>query len=231
MSICSVFSPVVGREVCKILLSFALFHFVLQGQICLLFQVSLEFLLLHSSPLAAHAHGGDLLATCVQSQAWIAGPRRHPDCLLRTLRFQKHELEGTMERASFYISSHLTDGAQRPKKGINLFKKAFHAVCGILVPGPRIEPVSPAVEGWSLNHWATWKSQSPTCRIQFPNQRLDPIQGSKSPNHWTAREFPTNELFNNNYTLRMSLPSGSFLKPLILIHPRVDRLKTIIIES
>ena len=51
MSMCSVFSPVVGREVCKILLSFALFHFVLQGQSCLLFRVSLDFLLLHSSSL------------------------------------------------------------------------------------------------------------------------------------------------------------------------------------
>ena len=35
----------------KTLLAFALLHFVLQGQICLLLQVSLDFLLLHSSPL------------------------------------------------------------------------------------------------------------------------------------------------------------------------------------
>ena len=35
----------------KTLLAFALLHFVLQGQICLLFQVSLDFLLLHASPL------------------------------------------------------------------------------------------------------------------------------------------------------------------------------------
>ena len=34
----------------KTLLSIALLHFVLQSQICLLFQVSLDFLLLHSSP-------------------------------------------------------------------------------------------------------------------------------------------------------------------------------------
>ena len=34
----------------KTLLVFALLHFVLQGQICLLLQVSLEFLLLHSIP-------------------------------------------------------------------------------------------------------------------------------------------------------------------------------------
>ena len=35
----------------KTLLAFALLHFVLQGQTCLLFQVSLDFLLLHSNPL------------------------------------------------------------------------------------------------------------------------------------------------------------------------------------
>ena len=34
----------------KTLLAFALLHFVLQGQTCLLLQVSLDFLLLHPSP-------------------------------------------------------------------------------------------------------------------------------------------------------------------------------------
>ena len=33
------------------MLTFALLHFVIQGQTCLLLQVSLDFLLLHSSPL------------------------------------------------------------------------------------------------------------------------------------------------------------------------------------
>ena len=58
MSLRRVFSYVVGRRCLlwpvwslgKILLAFALFHFVLQGQTCLLLQVSLDFLLLHSSP-------------------------------------------------------------------------------------------------------------------------------------------------------------------------------------
>ena len=67
MSMCRDFCLVVGREVCKTLLAFALLPFVLQGQIYLLLQGALDFLLLHSSPLAAHAHGGDLLATCVWS--------------------------------------------------------------------------------------------------------------------------------------------------------------------
>ena len=40
----------------KTLLAFALFHLVLQSQTCLLFQVSLDFLLLHSSPLCWRGH-------------------------------------------------------------------------------------------------------------------------------------------------------------------------------
>ena len=58
MSVCRVFSCVVGRgcllwPMCfldKTLLAFALLHSILQGQICLLVQVFLDFLLLHSSP-------------------------------------------------------------------------------------------------------------------------------------------------------------------------------------
>ena len=59
MSMCRDFPYVAGRgcllwPVCsfgKTLLAFDLLHFVLQGQICLLLQVSLDFLLLHSITL------------------------------------------------------------------------------------------------------------------------------------------------------------------------------------
>ena len=59
MSMCRVSSCVVGRgcllqPVCslgKAMLAFTMLHFVLQGQIYLLLQVALDFLLLHSSPL------------------------------------------------------------------------------------------------------------------------------------------------------------------------------------
>ena len=59
MSTCRAVSCVVGRgcllspvsSLGKTLLAFALLHFVLQDQICLSLQVSLDFLLLHSSPL------------------------------------------------------------------------------------------------------------------------------------------------------------------------------------
>ena len=64
MSMCRVFSCVVGRGCLlwpvhflgKTLLAFALLHYVFQGQICLLLQVFLGFLLLHSSPLEWKEH-------------------------------------------------------------------------------------------------------------------------------------------------------------------------------
>ena len=64
LSTCRVFSCVVGRgcllwPVCslgKTLLAFALLRFVLQGQICLLLQVSVDFLLLHSNCLWWKGH-------------------------------------------------------------------------------------------------------------------------------------------------------------------------------
>ena len=63
-SICRVISCVVGRgcllwlvySLSKTLLAFALLHFVLQGQACLLLQESLDFLLLYSTPLWWKAH-------------------------------------------------------------------------------------------------------------------------------------------------------------------------------
>ena len=69
MSICRVFSCVVGRGCLlwlvhsfgKSLLAFALLHFVFQGQTCLLLQVSLDHLLLHSSPLGWKGHSFQVL--------------------------------------------------------------------------------------------------------------------------------------------------------------------------
>jgi len=46
-----VFGACQVRSLGRTLLAFALLHSVLQGQICLLLQVFLDFLLLHSSPL------------------------------------------------------------------------------------------------------------------------------------------------------------------------------------
>ena len=71
---CRVFSCVVGRQcllwpvhsVGRTLLAFPLLHSVLQGQICLLLQVFLDFLLLDSSPLYWKGHLlGVLILKCV----------------------------------------------------------------------------------------------------------------------------------------------------------------------
>ena len=64
ISMCKVFSCVVGRGCLlwpvhflgKTLLAFALVHSTFQGQICLLLQVFLDFLLLYSSPLEWKGH-------------------------------------------------------------------------------------------------------------------------------------------------------------------------------
>ena len=59
----------------KTLLSFALVHFVLQGQTCLLLQASLDFLFLHSDPLMMKKmsfFGGGVLEFCQENALVIA---------------------------------------------------------------------------------------------------------------------------------------------------------------
>ena len=64
MSMCRVLSWVVGRgcllwpacSLDKTLLAFAVLHFVLQGQTCLLLQISLDFVLLHFNHLRWKRH-------------------------------------------------------------------------------------------------------------------------------------------------------------------------------
>ena len=42
-----------------------------------------------------------------------------------------------------------------------LYFLLHHAACRILVPQPEMEPTSPAVEAWHLNHWTT--GEVPIC--------------------------------------------------------------------
>ena len=85
MSMCRVFSCVVGkgcslwqvRSLGKTLLAFDLLHFVLQGQMCLLLQVSLDFLHLHSGPrqptlLECRYNGHSCLENPMDRRAWWA---------------------------------------------------------------------------------------------------------------------------------------------------------------
>ena len=93
MSMCRVFSCVVGRGCLlwlvhsfgKTLLTFALIHCVLQGQICLLFQVSLDFLLLHAAVAAA--------AKLLQSCPTLRPHRRQPTRLPHPWILQARTLE------------------------------------------------------------------------------------------------------------------------------------------
>ena len=84
MSMCRVVCCIVGkgcllwpvRSLSKILLAFALLYVVLQGQICLLFQVSLDFLLLHSSPLWWKGHLFFLVLVLAWKIPWREEPGR-----------------------------------------------------------------------------------------------------------------------------------------------------------
>ena len=44
----------------------------------------------------------------------------------------------------------------------------YHVACGILVPWPRIESVSPALEAWNFNHWTTGEVSSLPFRLWPP---------------------------------------------------------------
>ena len=89
MSMCRVISCVVGRgcllwpvhSLGKTLLAFALFHCALQVQTCVLFQVSLDLLLLHSSPLWWKVHLCVCVCVCVLVLENLV-------CLHRTLQVQ-----------------------------------------------------------------------------------------------------------------------------------------------
>ena len=72
MSTCRDISWVVGKGTLaywqNFMLAFAPLHFVLQDQTCLLLQVSLDFLLLHSSPLWWKGHLFVCVCVCVSSR-------------------------------------------------------------------------------------------------------------------------------------------------------------------
>ena len=70
--------------------------------------------------------------------------------------------------------------------------------CGILVPRTEIEP-TPAVESWSLNHWATGEAWS--------------------LNHWTTGEVPRSLFFYNLISVLSILPMQ---QTLISVNSRIS---------
>ena len=139
---CRVFSCVVGRECLlwpvpslgRTLLVFALLHFVPQGQICLILQVSLDFQLLHSCPLWWKGHiflvlvpkGLVGLHRTIQLQLlrhWWLGPR------LRLLWYWMVCL-GNEQRSSccFWVTS-INKRIQNAVLGWNLKNDRMISVC------------------------------------------------------------------------------------------------------
>ena len=72
--------------------------------------------------------------------------------------------------------------------------------CGILVPGPGIEPAPPALEAWSPNHWTTREvpadqSTLNESKMLFIKRSLPyPVRFSC----WTERNILMNASFNVN---------------------------------
>ena len=67
--------------------------------------------------------------------------------------------KGIWIRSTIYAEGvvSLREGAKSIGGGFFNSKNSFfgHAACEVLVPQPKIEPAPPALEAWSLNHWAT----------------------------------------------------------------------------
>ena len=53
----------------------------------------------------------------------------------------------------------------RPPFYLFLYFWPSHTTCGILVPGPGIEPAPPAVEARGLNHWTAREVPRPPFKV------------------------------------------------------------------
>ena len=110
-----------------------------------------------------------------------------------------------------------------------LFKIKFlhHAACDILVPQPGIEPVPPALEAWSLNHWTT--KEVP---FLWPPSHLCFFLGSFIHFHEVTYHLSTNYIrlrfccldYVARYLILRILNAGSPLRPdsLSLFHISVN---------
>ena len=107
----------------KTLLAFALLHVVLQGQTCLSLQVSLDFLLLHSSPLwwkGGEGNGTPLQYSCLENPMdrgawWVAvhGVAKSRTRLRDfTFTFPFHALENEMATHSSVLAWRIPGGAR-----------------------------------------------------------------------------------------------------------------------
>ena len=83
--------------------------------------------------------------------SFLVGKKKNPEGL-------KGHLSSTPSRTRHLSSLGLTSFIRpmvRWPPDCSVFFFLHHTACGILLPRPVIEPVPPALEVWSLNHWAT----------------------------------------------------------------------------
>ena len=92
--------------------------------------------------------------------------------------------------------------------------------CGILVPWPGIEPVPPALEAWSLNHWTTREVpvlQETPLNFLLLAPLLPPLK------HGSSFRFSTWQQFHSHPQLKLSFSDAS---PgwILLPHPLLNLL-------
>ena len=104
------------------------------------------------------------------------------------------------------------------------------ATCRILVHQPGVKPVSPALEAWSLSHWATWEVPIRTLTSSFrtsfhlsihqirSDQSLSRVRLFATP--WIAALRASLSITNSRSSLRLtSIESVMPSSHLILCHP------------
>ena len=94
----------------------------------------------------------------------------------------------------------------------------YHVACRILVPWPGLEPASPALEAWSLNHWAAKKVKAlvaqlcPTlCNPMDCSPPGSSFHGILQARIWSGLPFPSpGDLHNPGIEPKVSYIAGRF---------------------
>ena len=169
MSMCRVFSCAVGRgcllwpvhSLGRTLLAFALLHSVFQGQICLLLQVFLDFLLLHSSPLYWRGHLSEVLVlkVLVGKPLWYSSLENPNDSMKRQNdRILKDELPRSV-RAQYATGDQCRNNSRKNER-IETKQKQYQLWMWLMIEA-RSDAVksNTAMECGMLGPWikANWK--------------------------------------------------------------------------
>ena len=92
----------------------------------------------------------------------------------------------------------------------------YHEACWILVPQPGIEPVPPAVEAWSLSHWAASEVPCGWCFL-YPKKSLLTLSLKRYSSVFTSKNVIGIKVYFFLYEYSVVLASfvkKTFLSPL-----------------